>query len=47
MSDSLINDHVGEKPKPFSRTLISVLDNTFVLRLTTESEEREPLMWSL
>ena len=46
-SASLINDGVGEKPKPFSRTLISVLHNTFLLRLNTESEEKEPLMQSL
>ena len=44
-SVSLINDGVGEKPKPFSRTLISVSDNTFLLRLNTESEEKEPLMY--
>ena len=28
-SASLINDGVGEKPKPFSKTLISVLDNIY------------------
>ena len=28
-SASLINDGVGEKPKPFSRTLIFVLDNIY------------------
>ena len=46
-SASLIKDGVGEKPKPFSRTLISVSDNTFLLRLNTESVEKEPLMRSL
>ena len=35
--NSLINDGVGEKPKPFFRTLISVLDNTFSMKLITES----------
>ena len=42
-SASLINDGVGEKPKPFSWALISVLDNTFLFRLNMESEEKEPL----
>ena len=40
-------DGVGEKPKPFSRNLISALDYTFLLILNTESEEKEPLMLSL
>ena len=46
-STSLINDSVGEKPKSFSRNLISVLDNTFSLQLNTDSEEEKHLIWSV
>lgn len=46
-STSLINYGAGEKHKLFSRALISVLNYTFLLRLNTDSEEKESLMRSL
>ena len=51
-STSLIKDRVGEKPKPFSSTLISVCDKTFLLKLKTQSDTNKPVMrpsseWSL
>ena len=51
-SASLIKDGVGEKPKPFSSTLISVCYKTFLLKLKTQSDTNKPVMrpsseWSL
>ena len=43
----MIKNRVGEKPKPFCRTLIFVLDDSFSLRLNMESEVKKPLMWAL
>ena len=46
MSASLINDDVGEKPKPFSRTFASARDNTHLFKINTESEDKEPFSGS-
>ena len=43
----LINDGLGEEPKRSSRTIISVLDITFLLKLNMQTEEKGPSMWSL
>ena len=42
----MIDDRVREKPKPFSKTLISDLDDTFLLKLNTEPKEEKSLIRS-
>ena len=41
-SASLIKDWLGEKPKPFCSTLISLCDKTFLLKLNAYSDTNEP-----